>query len=237
MHLFVTPGPEWFSGPDFIVDLVSVLVLLLIGFFSWKYYIIDKTKKHLHLFVAMVILGISFLFKIFTYFLLYLTTFNVQIYQTLGRLIYYVEPSNFYFSIAFITYSLLTLIGFFILYSIYEQNISIKTTILTLYFMLALAIFSENAYIFMHLTALILTLMIAHSLWRNCKKNKLKSTMWLATSFLILSISRIFFILANLNPSMYVLGELIQLFGYIILLLIFISVLQHGKKKGKNTNN
>jgi hypothetical protein len=237
MHVFLTPGPQWFSGSDFIVDLFSMFILLLIGFFAWKFYSINKNRKHLMMFISLSILAASFVFKIITYLLLYLTTFKIQILSVLGQLVYYMEPNNFYFSVAFIIYSVLTLIGFYILYTVYEPDFSARTNLLMIYLLLVIALFSENAYLFMHLTAMILSVFITFSLWNNYKKNKLSSTKYLAFGFGTISLSRIFFILANTYSSMYVIGEIIQFLGYFLLLLTFVAVLKHGKKTGKNKDN
>jgi hypothetical protein len=238
MHLEITPGPQWFSGPDFIIDLVSVVVLLLIGVFAWKFYSLNKSnKKHLFMFTSLAILGASFVFKIITYFILYLTTFKLHVFTVLGQPMYYMEPNNFYFSISFIIYSLLTVLGFYILYTIYEPKTSLSTNILILYLLMIAVVFTENAYIILHLTAMILSVMITYKLWKGYKKNKLSSTKYLAISFGIISLSRIFFIVANSHSSMYVAGEFIQLTGYILLLLTFIMVLQNGKKTRANRYN
>ncbi|MGV8169641.1 MAG: hypothetical protein ACP5N3_06320 [Candidatus Nanoarchaeia archaeon] len=234
MHLEVTPGPQWFSGPDFIIDLFSVVILLMIGFFAWKFYSMNKeNKKHLWLFLALGVLSLSFIFKIITYLILYKTTFSVEVFSVLGQLVYYLQPNNFYFSISFIVYALLTLLGFYLLYTVYEPKIPPSTSILMFYSLLVIALFTENAYFFLHLTAMILSVFITIALWKNYRKNHLDTTKALAFSFGIISFSRIFFILASFYSSMYVLGELIQLIGFMLLLITFITVLRHGKKKRK----
>jgi hypothetical protein len=237
MHFYLSPGPQWFSGPDFIVDLFSMIILFFIGYFAWKFYKINNNKKHLMMFTSLMILGVSFVFKIITYLLLYLTTFKIEIFSVLGQLVYYLEPSNFYFSISFILYALLTLLGFYLLYVIYEPGISVKTSLLMMYLLFVIALFTENAYLFMHITAMILSVLITISLWTNYRRNGFKSTKNLAIGFGIISFSRVFFILANLYSYMYVVGEIIQFGGYFLLLLTFISVLKNGKKTGKNKDN
>lgn len=231
MHLQLNPGPEWFSGPDFIFDIFGMIILLMIGVFAWKFYNINKKNKHLMMFIAFSILGLSFVFKIITYFMLYLTTFKLQVLNVFGQVVYYMQPSNLYFSIAFITYSLLTLVGFYILYIIYEPKLPIKASILIMYFLLLITFFTENSYVFLHLTALILSALITISLWDNYRTNQLENTKGLAMSFAVLTFSRIFFILAALYSPMYVVGELIQFVGYVLLMFIFMRVLNDGKKK------
>jgi hypothetical protein len=237
MHIDIPAGPQWFLGRDFIIDLVSVIVLLLIGFFSWKYYSMNKSnKKHLLIFTSLVLLGLSFIFKIATYFIMYSTNFQVQVYQLFGSLVYYVTPTNSLFAVSFIVYAVLTLLGFFIFFTVYE-SFSLKSVILIMYLLITVVLFSDDAYIFMHLTAFLLTLMISLSLWKNYRLNKLRTTKGLAFSFGMISLSLLLFILAHNYSSMYVVGELVQLAGYVVLLVTFISVLKHGKKKGKTANN
>jgi hypothetical protein len=237
MHLYLSPGPQWFSGADFIVDLFSMVILLLISVSAWKYYSINKNTKHLTLFVSLATLGVSFLFKIIAYLLLYTTKFKMEVLSVLGELVLYMEPTNKFFSISFMLYSILTLVGFYLLYTIYEREISRRTTFLILYMLLIVAVFSENAYLFLHLTAMLLSVFITYSLWKNYTRNNLKSTKYLAVGFGILSASRIFFLLANSNPPMYVVGEIVQFLGYLLLLLTFITVLKNGKKTGTDKNN
>jgi hypothetical protein len=237
MHFDIPAGPQWFLGRDFIIDLVSVAVLLMIGFFSWRYYSLNKSnKKHLLIFTSFVLLGLSFIFKIATYFILYSTNFKVQVYELFGRLVYYVTPTNSLFAASFIIYAVLTLLGFFIFFTVYEK-FSLKSVILIMYLLVTVVLFSDDAYIFLHLTAFLLTLMIALSLWNNYRINGMNTTKYLALSFGIISMSLILFILAHNYSSMYVIGELVQLAGYVVLLITFISVLKHGKKKGKTTDN
>jgi hypothetical protein len=236
MHLQLNPGPEWFSGPDFIFDIFGMIILLVISIFSWKFYEINKKGKHLMMFVAFGVLGASFVFKIITYFMLYLTTFELQVLNVFGQLVYYMEPNNIYFTISFVIYSLLTLVGFYILYTIYEPKLPAKASLLIMYFLIIVTLFTENAYVFLHLTAMILTALITLSLWSNYKKNKLENTKGLAVSFGVLTFSRIFFILAALYSPMYVIGELVQFGGYVLLMFIFMRVLNDGKKKGTSQN-
>lgn len=237
MHLQVNPGPEWFSGPDFVFDLFGMIILLLIAVFLWKFYSMNKKNNHLMMFIAFCILGASFVFKITTYFMLYLTTFKLQTMNLFGQIVYYLEPNNVYFAVSFAIYSLLTLIGFFILYAIYEPKLPVKASILIMYFLIIITLFTENSYLFLHLTAMVLTALIALQLYSSYKRNKFDNTRSLAIAFGILTASRIFFILANLYPPMYVVGELMQFGGYVLLLLTFMKVLQDGKKKRTAQNN
>jgi hypothetical protein len=237
MHIDVPSGPLWFLGRDFLIDLVSIIVLLFIGFFSWKYYSMNRhNKKHLLMFSAFAVLGVSFLFKIATYFILYSTNFQVQTYSLFGRLVYYVQPANSWLAVSFVAYAAFMLTGFFLLYMVYE-GLSAKTIILMSYLLAVSVLFSVDAYIFMHITAFLLTLMITLSLWKNYRNNRLGATRALSISFGVISASIMLFILAHQYSSMYVVGELVQLAGYIILLGTFIMVLKHGKKTGKAADN
>jgi hypothetical protein len=55
----------------------------------------------------------------------------------------------------------------------------------------------------------------------------------LAASFSVITLSQIFFMFVNFTKHFYVVGEVIQLIGYIILLVTFITVLKHGREKNK----
>jgi TRAP-type C4-dicarboxylate transport system permease small subunit len=65
-------GPAWFNGTDILIDLLSVIVLFLIGLFSFRFYKINPTKKNYkQLGISFFIISLSFAFKILTNFTIY----------------------------------------------------------------------------------------------------------------------------------------------------------------------
>ena len=223
-------SPKWFYGKDIIIDSISLLVLLLIAFFSFKYYKIRRNKNYNFLGFSFCLIALSFLFKILTNFTIYykvLETHDLGIvtltYQT-------IKVSEILFYIGFLAYRLLMLIGLYMLYSIYVKQPKSNILLIT-FFILTSTYFSQSSYYLFHLTALILLILITVHYYTNYFTTKNKSTKFVASSFGIITISHLFSIFANISTRFYVIAELIQLMGFGFLLSSFLMVLSHGRKK------
>ncbi len=224
-------SPKWFYGKDILIDIISIFVLLLISYFSMKYYKINsKNKNYIFFASSFWVIALAFIFKIITNFTLY---YNIVQTKHLGLLtVAYntLQSSNILFSAGFLLYRILMLIGLFMLYSLYAKN-KTPNIILTVYFILVLSYFSMSTYYVFHATALIILLIITFQYWKNYKKEKQPNNKWLLYSFLLISLSQILFIFIGVTTLFYVIAELIQLLGYIVLLITFFKVLKYGKKK------
>lgn len=224
-------SPQWFYGKDIIIDIISILVLISIAIFSVKYYKINtKNKNYFYLASSFFILALSFMFKILTNFTIYykiLTTrqigFVTLTYQT-------IRSTDTLFFVGFLLYRILTLIGLYILYSIYQKQTK-SNILIIVYLILVLTYFSQSAYYIFHLTSLLLLAFITSQYYKNYQKRKQYETKLLAYSFAIITISQLLFIFIRLNLHFYVIAEIVQLIGYIGLLCTFIMVLIYGKKK------
>ena len=226
-------SPNWFYGKDIAIDVISIIVLALIGFFSIRSYNIKKNKNYLYLALSFFLVSISFLFKILMNFEIYYHVVKTQQIGFLTITYQTMQESDMIFIIGFLLYRVLTLIGFYILYSIY-QNQPRLNHILAVYLIIVLTYFSQSAYYIFHLTlAILITLItIVYSTKYLDKKNN--TTKILAASLAIIAISQIFFMLVNYNTQFYVIAEFTQLIGYLGVLTTFIMVLKHGRKKNKN---
>ncbi len=225
-------SPKWFYGKDIIIDLISVFALLLIAFFSAKYYSLKKNKNHLLLAISFVLMGLSFLFKAITNFTIYSNMLQTKQLGLIMLTYTTLKSSNLLFFIGFLMYRVLMLLGLYLLYSIYHKQDK-ANLILIIYLIMISTYFSRSAYYIFHMTALILLYIITSEYLKNFKRNKLPTNKWLASSFALITISQAIFIFIKIHTLLYVIAELVQLMGYAGLLITFIKVLKDGKKKGK----
>ena len=224
---------QWFYGKDLVIDIVSALVLLLIALFSLRYYKIErKNKNYLYLAISFLLIAVSFFFKILANFTIYYHVFETKYFGLYSITYHSVKTSDILFILGYLIYRLLTLLGLYILYSMYQKNQSKSNIFLIIFFILVSTYFSQSAYYIFHLTALLLLACIALQYYTNYKKNRQFTSRLLASSFVIIGISQIVFIFVNLNQNLYVVAEIIQLLGYLILLTTFVKVLRNAKKKG-----
>ena len=226
-------SPQWFYGKDIVIDLVSVFVLLLIAFFSFKYYKIRKNKNYVYFGLSFILLSVSFLFKILTNFTIYFHVLETKNIGFLSLTYQTIKTSDVLFIVGFLIYRLLTLFGLYMLYSVYYDQP--KTNILLIaYLILVSTYFTQSAYYIFHLTSLILLVLLTIQYSKTYIKNKNNATRMLASSFGIITASQILSIFVSISTKFYVVAEIIQLIGYAILLFSFLTVLKHGKKKNKD---
>jgi hypothetical protein len=224
-------SPAWFYGKDMIIDACSILVLFLIGFFSLRFYKINPAKKtYLWLGLSFFMISLSFIFKIFTNLRIY---YDVDVARRIGDMMYsyeLVKYTDILFYIGTLAHRILMLLGLYSLYSIYHEH-SKSEAMFTAYLLVIIAIFTHSDYYIFHFTSLVLVALISWKYLQNYRKNKSQPSKLLAVSFGVLTLSHIMFCFVLLSQLLYVVAELVQLVGYIFLLITFIRVLKDGKKK------
>lgn len=217
--------PNWFQGGDSIIDAISTFILLLISFFSFKYYRIKKNRNHLLLSIAFVMLAVSFLIKILITLFAYAGTLKPEQVGdgsaiTLAFLIY-------------LGYHLIALFGLFIMYISYQKQSKYNVMFMA-YLILFLSYFSNRMDYMFHLTYFFILLLITSLCVDRYIKKKRPATKLLIYSFVVITLSQFFFVLSQFNPIFYIVAQFLQLIGYLALLIVFIAVLIYGRKEDKD---
>jgi hypothetical protein len=224
-------SPNWFFGKDLVIDAVGIIILFLIGLFSLKYYKIKPAKKtYLWLAVSFFMISLSFLFKIFTNFRIY---YDVDVTRNIAGMMYSYELlryTDILFYIGTLAHRIFMLLGLYALYSIYNEHTR-SQTYLTAFLLAVIAVFTHSNYYIFHITSFILVALIAWKYLQNYRKSKSQPAKLLAASFGILTLSHLLFCFIMASQLLYVAAEIIQLIGFLLLLITFIKVLKDGKKK------
>ena len=229
-------SPKWFWGKDIFIDSIALLVLLLIAIFATKCYRIKKSRNYLYLALSFYLIALSFFSKILINFTIYYQVLHTQMIGSIEYTQVILKSSEILAVSGLFFYRLFILLGLFMLYSIYEKQ-SMANIILMMYFTIISIFFSKEEYYIFYLTSFIFLGVISNRYYQNYKKNKEKTSGMLAASFSIITLSQIFFMFVNFTKHFYVVGELIQLLGYILLLVTFIMVLKHGREKNKSRHH
>ena len=229
-------SPQWFYGKDILIDIVSILVLLLIAFFSVKYYKIKKNRNYLFLALSFALLAGSFLFKILMNFNIYFKFIEKRQIGIITPIYQSMKSSHSLFITSFLLYWLLTVFAIYVLYSIYQKQ-SLSNHLLNIYLIFISTYLSYPDYYIFHITLLVLLGIITLDYSRRYINRKHFATRLVAFSFGTIALSQICFIIVDINNQFYVAGELIQLVGYVSLLIAFIMVLRYGRKENKNRHH
>ncbi|MFA6888796.1 MAG: hypothetical protein WC254_04855 [Candidatus Woesearchaeota archaeon] len=218
--------PDWFQDIDTLFELISIIVTVLIATIAYKFYRLSSEEKYKWFSLSFLLIAVGYIFKILTNFFVY----NEQlITHTLGLYTYTVQYIQEYYYIEIfgtLAFRFFMLVGLFSLYYLVNKCQDKKTIPLVLFLILITTIFSTVQYFAFHLTAALILGLIVWQYSDICKK--LKKTLTLCNpivAFGVLFISQLVFALLFLTPKIYVVAEVIQLCGFLLLLYNYISMM------------
>ncbi|NOX71735.1 MAG: hypothetical protein GXO64_03495 [Candidatus Micrarchaeota archaeon] len=219
-------SPKWFYGIDIAFEVVSIIVALLISFYSYKLYKVSRKKEHKYFFIFFLMIAASFVFKIMTNFDLY---FEVLKTMHIGSIhIQYIQKtiSSVYRFGGLFMYRLLTALFAYGLYMLAYKKRDRKDIFIFVYFITILAFMSYYGYFLFHLTLIIIMMFVSAYYWKNWHRHRSLNSKFVSSGFILLTASHIVFALVQLELTLYVVAESLQLGGFILLLLAFLSVIR-----------
>lgn len=228
--------PDQFLGMDVLIGAFSFIVLFLFSFFALKSYKLNKNRKFLYLGIGFGLIGLAQLATILTKLVLY---YDFGPTQAVGRAIIAsntVSSVDIFYYTGFFFYRFLTLAGLYIIYRLPRIKKSAGDYLLAVYFIILSALLSKQFFYLFHLTAFVLLALIINNYYQIYKKNKYFNTKILISAFGILAFAQVLFLLSNID-IMFIIASMIELISYLILLVLIIRILEHGKKKKSNGDN
>lgn len=225
-------SPPGFYGKDIVIDVLSAVVVLLIGIFSFRNFLLDKeNKKHLFMSSAFMLLGFSFIVKILTNVMThyegltgkqwFISIMGAQLTQTY----------SFLTAIGFLLYATLTLFGFYLIYALSSKDRLSMNYVIIAYFILVTTYFTRFNYFLIYLTAFVFIISLTRRYLVSYLETRYRNTLLLMISFALISISQLVFIFTISDHALYIAAEVIQLVGYLFLLYTFMMVLRNARKK------
>tara|TARA_Y100000310_G_scaffold94955_1_gene92780 strand:+ start:15998 stop:16729 length:732 start_codon:yes stop_codon:yes gene_type:complete len=228
-------SPEWFYGFDSIIELIAIIVSVLLVYYSYKCFKLTKENKYAYFSTAFLALTFAFIAKIIGT----LAIYKPEITRTtLGSTIQQVFAGLSLFKInalAFITFTFFTLLGFMILFLIISKLRwkNLRVIVLLVYFIFLATWISAIHYQLFYATTFVLLLLITYSYFQNYGEIKSENAKFVLIAFSILLVSQAFFIFVVYSRTIYVVAELIQLLGFIYLLIPFILIFRKKPKRVK----
>ena len=226
-------SPKWFYGFDSVIESIAVLVSILLVYYSYKCFKLTREKKYLYFSTAFLSLTFAFIVKIIGTLAIYRptitrTSLGSSIHQTFTNL----TPYNLN-AIALVMHYFFMLLGFIILFLIISRLTwkNQGVIVLLLYFAFLATWLSIIHYQLFYATSFVLLLLITYSYYQNYREIKNEKARFVTIAFGILLISQAFFVFAIYSGTIYVLAELIQLLGFIYLLIPFILIFKGKPKK------
>jgi hypothetical protein len=223
-------SPPWFYGKDIAIDVLSGLVVLLIGIFSFRNFLLDKKNyRHLLFSAAFVLLGGSFFVKTLTNIL---SHHQVGLSNYLSGLIIPNIIPNYSLlpALGFLIYASMTLFGFYILYALTSKEILTTDYVIIAYLIVISTYFARFNYHLLYVTGLLFLVAMTRRYFIIYRAKGYRNTFFLSLSFGIITLSQLVFIFTYSSQTLYAIAELIQLIGYLFLLYTFVMVLRNAKK-------
>ena len=218
-------GPSWFYGIDYVFDLVSVVVGLLISFFAYRTYRYTSQKKYFYFAASFFLVALGFIGRILSTLPIYSKELEVEtigLVTVTSQVINKVSWINqFGISIA----RLVMLFAFLILLLVSLKIKDKKVIVLLLYFLVISTTLVSASYIVFHVTLLLMLGILFLNYRKNYLKVKSLNAGIVMYSFLLLVVSQVVFIFERFGKYFYVLGESIQLIGYLVLLVAMVNLM------------
>ncbi len=217
--------PEWFQEIDTLFEAISILATFIIALAAYKFYKLSGEGRYKWFSASFFLIALAYFFKILTNLFVYN---EEQVRQTLGGYTYVVNYIHEYYYIEVfgtLAFRFLMLVGLFGLYYIITRCQDRKTIPFVVFLMFFTTIFSTIQYFAFHLTAALILGLIVWQYYDLYKKQKKTFSICNPiVAFGILFLSQIIFSLLFLTPKMYVIAEIVQLFGFLLLLYNYISM-------------
>lgn len=210
-------APSWFFGYDSIAEIISMFILFFIGFYSSKLYKLSQQKKYKHFYLSFMVLGVAFFAKSITNWIMYREWVEHDIY--IGKVI----ELYFIYNVGYLIHVLLSLTAYMLLLLLLWDIHDRRLISLFFIFIVIAAFFAHQTFISFHVVSLILLCYLTWEFWKNAHNSKIKTrpkTAYLVfSSFLVITLSQLVFLFMNSTPLLYVAGEIVQLTGYVMLLV------------------
>lgn len=226
-------GPKWFYGFDSLIELIAVLVSFLLVFYSYKCYKLTGEKKYLYFSTSFLSITMAFLAKIAGTLSIYRPEITrTQIGSSIHQAFSSVTPYSIN-AVALVVHYFFMILGFVMLFLIISRLTwkNQGAIALLLYFVLVATWLSIVHYQLFYATSFVLVSLIAYSYYRNYREAKNERTRFVAMAFAIILVSQAFFIFVIYSKTMYVLAQLVQLLGFIYLLIPFILIFRKRPKR------
>ena len=215
-------APEWFYGIDALFDIVSLFVALLVAYYGYRVYKLGGQGNVGLIACSFFLLAFSFLFKIVTNLGIYIAVLKLF---TMPLHIGIAKIETLYLA-GYFFHRFLFLFGLLFLLKI-ALNIQDKRIIwIFILFIIMSTFFANNMYYLFHLISLLFLWYVCGFFWRNFKKKQTKASRMVVYTFILMFLSHLAFVFVGFHNLLYVIGEAMQLLGFLTLLSNYVLVLK-----------
>ncbi len=224
-RLFFTP--TWFNGWDVVFNIVGLVIALLIAAYSYRLYRINKENKFAYFSLAFALVSLSLLFKTFTSSTLYFTPIRDVAADVLRPIAGpRLSLSHIYYRLGFFG-EMISMLGAYLLIFFISQKsrerlrkfYEVSQIALFVYLLFLVTFVSNFQYFVFYLTNSVLLGLIVLNYYKNyLNTNRNARAFDVMLSFLLILIGNLVLVFVFAIPTLYVIGQLFILFGFLLLL-------------------
>lgn len=219
-------SPEWFYGIDSIFEIFSVIVTLIIAGYAYKLYKFSENKNYKYFSLAFLLFAVGFIFKILTNITVYSEVLEKMPLGTITLVHSTIHQYEFFYILGYLGFRLAILLGLLGIYMVSYKHTNITDMFLYSFLFILICIFSHYDFIIFHLTTIAFLCFIVYFYINNYLNKKNKPSLLIASSFIFLLISQVFFAFTYFELIHYITAEIFQLIGFILLLIGFMWVIK-----------
>ncbi len=232
-RLFFTPG--WFSGYDLLFDGIALIIALLIAGYSWKIYRLHKENKFAYFSLAFILISLSFAFKILANTVLYSFPVRETVAQVLAPAVGEgLKYADLFYRGTFFLQMASMLGGWLLIFLVSQKprdrlkkSYELMQIGLFFYLVLLISIVSNFKYVVFYLTSAVLLALIVLNYYKNyLNTNKNCNAFMVMTAFMFLLAGYLALVFVSLSNSLYVVGEILMLAGFLTLLYTYSKVVK-----------
>lgn len=232
-RLFYTP--EWFNGYDLLFEGIILIIALLIAGYSWRIYWLNKENKFAYFSLAFILVSMSLAFKMLSSSVLYSFPLRETAAQVLAPI---TGPglryTGLFYGAAFLLHMASMLGAWLLIFLVSQKSRSrlrkfheVSQIALFVYLVLLISVVSNFKYFVFYLTASVLLGLIVLNYYKNyLNTGKNCNAFMVMLAFLFILAGNLFQVFVYLNNSLYVVGEVMLLVGFLILLYTYRKIIK-----------
>ena len=232
-RLFSTPG--WFNGWDIVIESFGFIVALFIALFSWRIYRLHKENRFAYFSLAFILVALGLLVKAGTSSILYFTPVRDVAADVLRPVAGAgLKFSYLWYRSGFLLHMIPMLGAWLLLFFISQKSRArlhkfheVTQMALFIYLILLISIVANFKYFVFYLTSSVLLALIVLNYYKHALNlPKKTNSLLVMLAFLLILLGNLFFVFVFLQNGLYVIGELFQLVGFLLLLYVYSTVIR-----------
>jgi|GEM_PF-778049 len=219
-------SPNWFYGIDSIIEIISIIICSLLLYYSYRCYKLTSENRYRYFSAAFLSLTLAFIAKVIGTLTIYEPAINTSSLGSMFHSMFTAVTPDMINALSFLFHIFFMTAGFMMLFLIVSKlEWKDKRVIAMLGYTVFIATWlGAIHYQLFYFTTFMMLCLISYSYYKNYTEIRSKNSLLVSISFGILLLSHLFFVFVIYNRMIYVAAEIIQLIGFLCLLIPFILI-------------